>query len=916
MAEAGKNALSIRLTEPFIFLRTNDPSGLHPPDPADSPGLVRGLVTLNLAKPTRISSIEVELQAVVTATWPEGIGPRRLDVTNDNTVYSAKTTCFRADDLSFARRAASVGPGLFLSNANDYDQEFHPRPPTYTPSASASAQQTQPMRSARHGSCDFVTRNREPTPRYTSTPSADSSFVLPSATTSSSHVGQPGVPTTLSSASLSSGADQHDLTTSRRPSSEEAYPLPRLSPIPTGVSRSPERGRRVNSPHSHDTSARCESVTRTSRGRSRFSLSSVLDVVKEVTGTVGRSKSRSARFDSNGCPEETERGRTKVRAAVPPTTLDVDTTPHPSTSQQPRQTSHPHSYSFFGLGRVLGLDGDAEDDAGRGRKHKDHGEGWKEFREGTYTYPIVFPLSPHLPPTYKLPWASLSYTLRAVVHRPGAFTSKMTCSKPFIVVSAPAVSTSEGGGASGDPGPVSIDRVWEGRLGYSIELPGRLLIAGAGDEVTHPANDHGGGNVGGSRINLNGAAQGDRADLVSLRTFNSMEAPQARIPAEGTIVLGLTLVPLEKVKVWRIAAFIDERVTYLSNGTASGRDDTLHRVVLWSVEDTQSSHDNEGNSMDAPISGKAKGKETAKAPEPIPILPTPLSPHRSPLLPYLRPGADPSDLIGPGPYNFSTVLSIPGCGNAPSKGPLITFSIRHRDAGVRVEHTLRIVVRVERVDENHDSTSDSVGEDSKKQLFDIAVQVPVVVLSCRALEWQTLPRYCEVLDDNAARAPESCPCAARVRGGVVGERQPEQPYTISSDASSFENGSVLTTSTDTHLPSMASSSGSGLASPLPGSLLHAPTPPDMHPANAIVHQQSPNQAVRPESMLTVPRDAAHPSHIAHLHLRPTHSHSRSPAREPLPTITRYERLVSGQESEAGEAPPSYESVAGSVSLNA
>lgn len=897
MAEAGKNALSIRLTEPFVFLRTSDPSGHRPPDPADSPGLVRGLVTLNLVKPTRISSIEVELKAVVTATWPEGIGPRRIDVTDIRTVYSTKTTCFRADDFSFARRTASVGPGLFLSNANDYDQEpHHPCPPTYTPSTNASAQQAQLIRSARRGSCDFVTRNRDPTPPYT--PSAHSSFVLPSATASSSpNGGQPGIPTTPSSASLSSGAGQHDVSLSRRPSSEETSdPLPRLSPVPTHLSQSPDRGRRASSPHRRDTPTRRESVTHTSQTRSRFSLTSVLDVVKEVTGTASRSRSRSARIDGNGCLEDIERGRTMARAAVPPTIQDVDATPHPSTSQRSPSMSHPHRdhpYSFFGLGRVLGLDhnADTEDDASRGRKHKDHGEGWKEFREGTYTYPIVFPLPPHLPPTYKLPWASLSYTLRAVVHRPGAFTSKMTCTKPFVVIAAPAVSTSEGGGNSGDPGPVSVERVWEGRLGYAIELSGRLLISGAGDDVSRAPNGREGSNVGGSGIDLDGAAEGDRAGLVSLRTVNSVDVPQTRTPADGTILLCLTLAPLEKIKVWRIAASIDERVTYLCNGAGRARDDTLHRVVLWSVEDAQSSHENATESVDAP-KGKDKAKETAKGHEPIPLLPTPLSPHRSPLVHHLQPGADPSDLIGPGPYNLSTVLSIPGCGNA-AKGRLITFSIRHRDAGVRVEHTLRIVMRVERMDENHDGTSDSVGDDKKNRLFDIAVQVPVIVLSCRALEWQSLPRYCEVLDNDAAGAQTSCPCDLRV--SVAGERQLQRLYTSSSGASSFESESVVPTSTDTCLPSTASGSRSGL----PPSLAALET----HPPNT-VHEHTQDR-VRPESVL-VSRDVAYPHH------GPTHS--RSPARAPSP-IARYERLVSGQESEAGEAPPSYESVAGSASLN-
>jgi arrestin-related trafficking adapter 3/6 len=67
-----KPGLSIRLTEPVVFLRTNDPSGRHAADAGDPPGLVRGLLTLNLTKPTRISSIEVELRAVAAQTWVEG----------------------------------------------------------------------------------------------------------------------------------------------------------------------------------------------------------------------------------------------------------------------------------------------------------------------------------------------------------------------------------------------------------------------------------------------------------------------------------------------------------------------------------------------------------------------------------------------------------------------------------------------------------------------------------------------------------------------------------------------------------------------------------------------------------------------------------------------------------------------------
>jgi hypothetical protein len=71
-----KNTLSIALTEPVVFLRGADHAGRRPdaPDAPDAPGgaPLRGLLTLTLARPTRISSIEVELTCRANMTWPEG----------------------------------------------------------------------------------------------------------------------------------------------------------------------------------------------------------------------------------------------------------------------------------------------------------------------------------------------------------------------------------------------------------------------------------------------------------------------------------------------------------------------------------------------------------------------------------------------------------------------------------------------------------------------------------------------------------------------------------------------------------------------------------------------------------------------------------------------------------------------------
>ena len=68
-----KNALDIRLAESVVFLRAGDATGRQRTMQADaSPGMVRGLLVLTLAKPTRITSIEVELTGKTNTAWPEG----------------------------------------------------------------------------------------------------------------------------------------------------------------------------------------------------------------------------------------------------------------------------------------------------------------------------------------------------------------------------------------------------------------------------------------------------------------------------------------------------------------------------------------------------------------------------------------------------------------------------------------------------------------------------------------------------------------------------------------------------------------------------------------------------------------------------------------------------------------------------
>lgn len=72
-AQAGpsKNTLSIRLAESAVFLRTKDGTGRNRHNDS-RPTMLRGLLTLELVKPTRISRIVLELGAKSVTIWPEG----------------------------------------------------------------------------------------------------------------------------------------------------------------------------------------------------------------------------------------------------------------------------------------------------------------------------------------------------------------------------------------------------------------------------------------------------------------------------------------------------------------------------------------------------------------------------------------------------------------------------------------------------------------------------------------------------------------------------------------------------------------------------------------------------------------------------------------------------------------------------
>jgi hypothetical protein len=132
------NSLSIRLTESAVFLTTDGHTPARGSEQRST--LLRGLLILQLVKPTKIKSIDVELTATASSSWPEGdtlsnlllflylliilnlgIGARRIEVIEEHRVFHASNLFFRAGKSH--RRTASIGPGISYNNT-DIDDDL------------------------------------------------------------------------------------------------------------------------------------------------------------------------------------------------------------------------------------------------------------------------------------------------------------------------------------------------------------------------------------------------------------------------------------------------------------------------------------------------------------------------------------------------------------------------------------------------------------------------------------------------------------------------------------------------------------------------------------------------------------------------------------------------------------------------
>ncbi|KAF8891808.1 hypothetical protein BD779DRAFT_1513256 [Infundibulicybe gibba] len=496
-----KTSFKITLNESVVFLRPNRSRSGEPP-----PSLLRGLLILELAKPTRITSIELDLQAESLTSWPDGIGARRVNVTEEHKIFHASTMYFQASKAE-TRRTESIGPGISSSSRREITT--NPSSPVtqadmFLRQSPETPQTNRDARMLRRVSADSSIFQRTPISHHTAlniSPIPPYSPFPPNSTPPNS---TPPTPVMHNLSTVDENTAQtldtmqtvrREVKNSRRRSLGGFVDLIGLSPAPSrSVSRRPSAGdvpeddpgpsAAQQSPQMAP-NKRNTSHSGTRDRKARFSLSSVPNILMEVV--------RSGSQKSWGSAETGEDGQRRGR----------------TTEKRPLNEPENDSTRAGGFGENFREADDV----------KEAKEGWKEFKRGTYTYPISFTIPGNSPPSLLCAFGSVVWRLRATVHRPGAFTAKMVTTREVKVIASPVPDGAE-------EEIVGVEREWEQQLQYQITLLGRHFYIG------------------------------------------------------GQIPFTLTLIPLSKIKIHQLSVYIEERVDYYTQMQRIARTDPIIQVDL------------------------------------------------------------------------------------------------------------------------------------------------------------------------------------------------------------------------------------------------------------------------------------------------------------------------------------------------
>ncbi|KAF9264976.1 hypothetical protein L218DRAFT_899196 [Marasmius fiardii PR-910] len=563
-----------------------------------------------------------------------------------------------------------------------------------------------------------------------------------------------------------------------------------------------------------------------------------------------------------------------------------------------RERRKSKGYSHDGEGSVI----DGKEESGRRSTSEEapEGLGWKEFRKGTYTYPITLRIPGHAPPTLECTYGSVTWRIKGVVRRHGTFSANLSTTSPLLVISCPAPLLYSPS-APTDPfyggleENIVVERHWEDQLHYSINVSGRSFHMGPG----------------------------------------------------ATIGVAFTFVPLCRgVRVWRVGVAIEEKTEYLTQFRRVARTDPVQNIPLLSLRDPNTNSKEqkwllplpEGMMIEESPMKEVLGNPDTSTSDPgdhstchtsadvseshdtdcdTPIetqtedvapvvdakyLPRAMRRQQSTLLLRQRDETMQSLQSPHGPWSFHADLPL------PASCRVIRASNRNRRSNMNITHLLKCVVRVERGEHESD---DDMGEEKRKEpkkrkLFDIVIQTPVQILSCRCSpDYISLPHYSEDVELESIDPGSSmmCPCQ-RYSNSI---RDLERPPSVLGSTWSGKRGSIGSVGSGDKVGTPYTNKRSSVSSIASfGSALAPSVPPSPLPFSPPHLQGSTYSASRRSSLAFSFASGASTTAFSVQNFKP--------AVVPTDTLAarnkQLERLVSGSEWEDGWVVPVYNDVGG------
>ncbi|CAK9780678.1 hypothetical protein CC85DRAFT_313564 [Cutaneotrichosporon oleaginosum] len=953
--------LQIRLTEPVIYLRGTstgaDFRGRPQQARDDGPSaVVRGLLTLRLSKPTRIRNISITLEGNARTEWPEGIGPKRTDTYEEHELINETTTFFSGAEeakANTARRSASVGPGvlaqydldsddedaLAVREEDDWETRGRPLPRSLSvlpadPSdwqewyrdgisrAGSPVNSAAPSRTASvadlssliNASGQLTIDERGPTPAYSATNTPPAATTPPISSHPSSillHRGSRTRSPMPNGDGSRRASDQDDSSVAETP----------LAPPPEGLfahaTGSPVPNVRFNEGAAEAAlaaAAKAEEedngLRRTASARSGVEEDSDYHPVRDTTLTAHNTPHHSPALLAHNAsaPDQTSPHLERIAShnppelTLPPATrrqsslrTEVDSEP----SELSRRSSRPrpgsiaiHDDSSSSLASPA-----VPDERGRERHH--HRFSLAAALRG---------LSGHR-----------SASRNQTGSRPGSRASSRTRG-----VDTPRTPNFEASEMSRNASLQNLPSLRSGARSRASSPTGRADRTESRGRTRHrlfgkqePADEHAGHTwkefrkgvynypisftipanapptvhaefgsviyrlkatvvrVGALTPNLveekevlmiAGPQEDDMEETENViveRQWEDQMRYQIALsgkafPIGGSIPIAIRLMPLAKCKIFRLTIALEEKTDYFAANKKVARHETPRRFILFA----------------------AKNQDRKDRGDPLlPILSESSTAAKdSPLAPLARQAAlnnprEFSQLVHPeddvyaslldpmGPWHLEKDLVVPDCASR------IKFTTKHESTNMSVQHWLKVTIRVERGD---DKAIDNKG---RRKQFDIIIETPLKMLDCRVnTQYNSLPSYDRV-DMEASPLGRGCAVHARA----------EQQKINTGNVLIGAGASVLSTLTHPaqlyHMSERSSPAGT------PGHL----TPHAHTVAHTGAHTPISPGAISPPL----------PGHGSHAPGQPEHDDSL------LERNIVYDRLISGQEAETGEKPPTY-----------